>query len=82
MKKIITLLCLFSCIFYACKTDTKEAKKDPIVVSEEANTENAESEEPEIDMGDLMDVMGGLLTGRRQRLHWPRTFYGEWRNKC
>ncbi len=66
MKKIITLLCLFSCIFYACKTDTKEAKKDPIVVSEEANTENAESEEPEIDMGDLMDVMGGLLTDAAQ----------------
>ena len=66
MKKIITLLCLFSFIFYTCKTDTKEAKKDPIVVSEAANTENAESEEPEIDMGDLMNVMGGLLTDAPQ----------------
>ena len=31
------------------------------MVSEAANTENAEPEEPEIDMGDLMNVMGGLL---------------------
>jgi len=61
MKKIITLLCLFSCIFYACKTDTEEAKEDSIAVSEAANTENTEPEEPEIDIGDLMNVMGGLL---------------------
>lgn len=54
---------MFCCIFYACKTETKEAKEDLVAVSEAANAENAEPEEPEIDMGDLMDVMGGLLTG-------------------
>ncbi len=61
MKKTITLLCFLGCILYACKNDTKESKEDPIVVSEEVNTEP--EEEPEIDMGDLMNVMGGLLTG-------------------
>ena len=45
----------------ACKTDTKEPKENPIAVSEAANTENAEPEDPEVDMGDLMKVMGGLL---------------------
>ncbi len=62
MKKKITLLCFLACILYACKTDVKESKEDPIVVSEEVTTENTEpEEEPEIDMGDLMNVMGGLL---------------------
>ncbi len=62
MKKTITILCFFGCILYACKTDTKEPKEGPIAVSEAANTENAApEEEPEIDMGDLMNVMGGLL---------------------
>ena len=66
MKKTITFLCFFTCIFYACKNDVKASKEDPIVVSEVANTENAEPEEPEIDMSDLMNVMGGLLTGAAQ----------------
>ncbi len=62
MKKTITILCVLVCIFYACKTDTKEVKENPIVVSEEINSENTQQEEePEVDMGDIMNVMGGLL---------------------
>ncbi len=61
MKIQLILFLLLAILTSSCKTDTKEAKEDPIAVSEAANAENAEPEEPEIDMGDLMNVMGGLL---------------------
>jgi hypothetical protein len=49
-------------IIYACKTDIKETKATSEIESKtEENKEDLEDADPEIDMGDIMSAMGGLL---------------------
>jgi outer membrane protein OmpA-like peptidoglycan-associated protein len=64
MKRIQILPILLLIFIFSCKNEEKETQKN---VKSETATDNpdqvADDSEPEIDMGDLMNVMGGLLTG-------------------
>lgn len=62
--KNITIIFLSLFILLACKKDVNSSKESPVVVSNAAEAENVQIEqEPEINMGELMNTMGGLLTG-------------------
>ncbi len=62
MKKTITILCFFGCIFYACKSELKEMQKNSETETAVENSTEDLEEDPEVVMGDLMNAMGGLLT--------------------
>ena len=65
MKNQLIIVSILTTLCFSCKSEVKEGKIVPIEATEKSRTENAEPEEvPEIDMGDLMNVMGGLLNPR------------------
>jgi len=62
MKYFIALICL-SFIFYGCKGDPKESNAAPNSNIQTNNNTEEQKDDAEIDMGDLMNVMGGIMTG-------------------
>jgi len=64
MKNFIYILFFFTSLLSSCKNDKTEKQRIKDVQLEERNSGVMEEEDtPEIDMGGLMNVMGGLMTG-------------------
>lgn len=64
MKNIIIILCLFGFILHSCKNEEKKTQKNAETKTTVENTEGVvDDADPEIDLGGLMNVMGGLMTG-------------------
>tara|TARA_R110002050_G_scaffold204522_4_gene340257 strand:- start:192483 stop:193886 length:1404 start_codon:yes stop_codon:yes gene_type:complete len=64
MKIKIIFLWLLFCIFYACKNEEKGTQKNKETNTILADTTgDTDVAEPEINMGDLMNVVGGMLNG-------------------
>ena len=64
MKIVYILPTLLLFFIFSCKNEEKEMQKKAEPETTVENTDGVvDDTEPEIDMGDLMNVMGGLLTG-------------------
>ncbi|MDH3698110.1 MAG: OmpA family protein [Flavobacteriaceae bacterium] len=63
MLKYRFLLPLIFLLVFSCKNDAKKESKGLSEETEVSVSENTDEGEPEIDMGDLMNVMGDIMTG-------------------
>lgn len=64
MKKLFTICIFLLLVFYSCKKDKTENGIASEVTSEESIDKHIEDEEiPQIDVSELMNVMGGLMSG-------------------
>ena len=63
MKKQLIIVSILTTLCFSCKNEPKEKQKNAETEATVENTDGAPDDaEPEIDMGDLMNTMGGLLT--------------------